>query len=577
METSSSTCPTEVHDDCLGIAPLFSRENTIETPVLAACSIENAHEQAPPCFSHESTLQPLTHQLPPHVVLPDVSSEPPPLNPDSHLYGNLLKVSHYEIPLTTMALLHVQTPDVSKGSDNTALHVSDPQPILGPRTGYKPSFRPILWLMVLLVSLLIVPVCTEEYDETGKKITFFPYSLMIATNPRPLIFFNDTKLVSIHADLQVFPRGTNPAINITCDLAQTAFYKKVLASVRGIQRTTHHLYSFQGITNLLECDSFLRRFYQYSTGVPSQLFCPTRHYANNLHECKQWACASCHVISPEELAWLRARTKRSPFVCHMGFFGLFRAFYTLVTKHSCETQTGPSMISVLRETAMTMATNQQLTHVINGKITYIIKITDLLSTKVKQLISSICAMDSTFDTWSQQVNKQFTKEHCHYHANMEFISHYSLPVNRAMSAMLRLTEIQDILRQLSHLTRKTLISFADLPRFLTMDLNVCLAAIPSLVHTLDALKSGFAAVMQPLVDYEFDSNKKLRLNILFTLPEISSTKALCTIEQLLPITYQNNGHCFGGPITRDDLLLLTCAFIFDFYPKSSGIGSLFTR
>ena len=209
------------------------------------------------------------------------------------------------------------------------------------------------------------------------------------------------------------------------------------------------------------------------------------------------------------------------------------------------------MISVLHETAMTMVTNQQLT--------YIKKTTDLLSTKVKQLISSIRAMDGTFDTWSQQVNQQFTKEQCHYQVNMEFISRYSLQVNRAMSAMFRLTEIQDILRQLSHLTRKTLISFADLPRFLTMDLNVRLAAIPSLVHTLDVLKSGFDAVMQPLVDYEFDSNKQLRLNILFTLSEISSTKALCTIEQLLPITYQNNSHCFGGPITRDDLLLLTCA------------------
>ena len=320
METSFSTCPTEVYDDWLGIATLFSSENTIEAPVLAACSVVNAQEQASPCFSHESALKLLTHRLPPHVVLPDVSSMPPLLIPHSHLHGNLLKVSHYEIPLTKMDLLHVQTPNVSKGSDNTALHVSDPQPILGSRTSYKPSFHPILWLMVLLVSLLIVPVCTEEYNKTGKKITFFPDSLMFATNPWPLIFFTDTKLVNIHTNLQAFLRGANPAINITCDPAQTAFYKKVLASVRGIQRTTHRLYSLQGVTNLLECDSFLRRFYQYSTGVPLQLFSPTRHYANNLHDCKQWPCASCRVIFPDELAWLCARTKCSPFVCHMGFF-----------------------------------------------------------------------------------------------------------------------------------------------------------------------------------------------------------------------------------------------------------------
>ena len=71
---------------------------------------------------------------------------------------------------------------------------------------------------------------------------------------------------------------------------------------------------------------------------------------------------------------------------------------------------------------------------------------------------------------------------------MEFLSLYSLQVNRATNAMLRLNEIEDILRQLSHLTRKTLISFAYLPRFLTMKLNVRLlrlAAIPALAHTLD--------------------------------------------------------------------------------------------
>ena len=126
---------------------------------------------------------------------------------------------------------------------------------------------------------------------------------------------------------------------------------------------------------------------------------------------------------------------------------------------------------------------------------------------------------------------------------MEFLSLYSLQVNSATSAMLRFNEIEDILGQLSHLTRKTLISFAYLPRFLTMELNVRLAAIPALAHTLDALKSGFATIIQPLVDYEFQKHKKLQLNLLFTLPEI---------------TYQHKGHCFGGPVSFDDLLLLTC-------------------
>ena len=121
-----------------------------------------------------------------------------------------------------------------------------------------------------------------------------------------------------------------------------------------------------------------------------------------------------------------------------------------------------------------------------------------------------------------------------------------------------LNEIEGILCQLSHLTRKTLISFANLPRFLTMELNIRLAVIPALAHTLDALKSGFATIIQPLVDYEFQQHKKLQLNLLFTLPEMSSSKSLCTVEQLRPITYQHKGHCLGGLVSFDDLLLLTC-------------------
>ena len=70
-----------------------------------------------------------------------------------------------------------------------------------------------------------------------------------------------------------------------------------------------------------------------------------------------------------------------------------------------------------------------------------------------------------------------------------------------------------------------------------MELNVRLAAIPTLVPTLDALKSEFAAIIQPLVDYGYQQNKKPQLNLLFTLPEISSSQSLCTIEQLRPITY----------------------------------------
>ena len=288
------------------------------------------------------------------------------------------------------------------------------------------------------------------------------------------------------------------------------------------------------------------------------MFCPTRHYANSLQECKSWARATCRVVAPDELACLRLRQPRSPFMCHVGVFGLFRALYHVFTRKSCDAPQGPNLISVLRQTTGAMSVNQQLTRVVNGKVTYLVKTTDTLNTKVKQIINSMRALDRSFTTWNQQVVEQFKEEQRHYHANMEFLSLYSLQLNRVMSTILRLTKIEYVLSQLSHLTRKDLITFANLPCSLTMELNVRLAAIPTFVHTLDALKSGFAAIIQPLVDHEYQHSEKLQLNLLFTLPEISSSQSLCTIEQLRPITYRHNEHCFGGPLPFDDLLLLTC-------------------
>ena len=99
-------------------------------------------------------------------------------------------------------------------------------------------------------------------------------------------------------------------------------------------------------------------------------------------------------------------------------------------------------------------------------------------------------MDRSFTTWNRQIRTQLKKEQCHYHANMEFLSLYSLQVNRASSAMLRLNENEDILRQMSHLTRKTLISFAYLPRLLTMELKVVPEANLTISDCVNFLRPG---------------------------------------------------------------------------------------
>ena len=492
-----------------------------------------------------NVLKPLTSDKPLHASVLETSPSLKPRIKGVSRCVPQLGLSPQRTPLTSKAT-H-SAPGLHKDNEPLNSGPLDPNPVSRVTTIFTPRI-PVFVCFLLFMAIfaaLVAPMKAHGYDATGKKITFFPNALMYATNPKVLIFYNDTKLVNIHTDLNAFPRGQTPEINITCDSVQATFYWQILDSVRGIQRTTHRLLSIPGVTNFLECDSFLRRYYQYETGLASQLFCPTRHFENSLHECKSWAARACRVTSSDELAWLRSRERRSPFMCHMGVFGLFRAMYKLFTRKGCDSSPSAPLVQVLREAGKSLSINQQLTETVNGKVVVLFRTTDLLSSKVKQLISTMRVMDTTLKAWNKQINAEMNKERCHYQANMEFIALYSLQVNRAMSSILRLNEIEDTLRQLSHITRKTVISFAELPRFLTAELEIRLAQIPTMVHTLAALKEGFSLIMEPLVDYEFTANKKMQLSLLFTLPELSSPSALCTIEQLVPITYQNNGKCFA--------------------------------
>ena len=130
-------------------------------------------------------------------------------------------------------------------------------------------------------------------------------------------------------DLNLASRIKFPDLNSTCDPVLSKFYTHVLDSLRGIQRTVTRLSSIYGVTDLFECDSYLRRFYTYVSGFMSTLNCPTRHYANSLHACESWAIRACKILTPGERAWLKERNKRSSYWCHAGLGGVPRFFYML--------------------------------------------------------------------------------------------------------------------------------------------------------------------------------------------------------------------------------------------------------
>jgi len=333
------------------VAALVEAEFTKEIPVIAAFSHEiicsNLEDSSDPCHGKKpftapqhlhvisdelkqnceillsknttdtNALKPLTSNTPFHASVLEMSPSTNPLTAGTSRRIQQPGLSTQRTPLTTEATRYAP----ALHNDNKLLFSGPLDPISVSRvttvyTYRSPVFAWFLLLMAILAAI-ISPVKEHEYDATGKKITFFPNALMYATNPKVLIFYNDTKLVNIHTDLNAFPRGQTPEINISCNSVQATFYRQILDSVRGIQRTTHRLLSIPGVTNFLECDSFLRRYYQYETGLPSQLFCPTRHFENNLQECKSWAARTYRVTSSDELTWLRSRTHRSPFVSHM--------------------------------------------------------------------------------------------------------------------------------------------------------------------------------------------------------------------------------------------------------------------
>lgn len=398
----------------------------------------------------------------------------------------------------------------------------------------------------------------NNFDPTGELVTFYPSSLFLSRSPRALAFFADAKLVHLAIKLKPISMVSTPKLNIRCSASDNAFLSKLLDSVSTVQRSIRRLLSMPGYSNLIECDSYLRRFYQYSTGLSPLMSCP-RIYKSSLSQCQKWALQNCRGISPDERVWLQppSRTRRSSWLCHAGFFGILRKIYT-ATGHSCDSNTVSNLHSTLRQLTNAMSNTQSLIHSVNGKVVYLIKTTDNLNTKLTSVIGTLHEIDSTLADWAQSLANFSQAEQCHHHSLLEFMSHFSTSTNRAFYSLLRLNEIQDTLNQITHLTQKTLVGFSQLPRFITTEISARLDTDQSMSITTKALKEGFPLLINPFVNIEH-TGKQLDVSVLFTIPEISSLNSFCTVELLSPIKYNILGTCYSGPISYDNLALITCS------------------
>lgn len=218
-----------------------------------------------------------------------------------------------------------------------------------PTTSTKQVYQQciIMGLFVLLWSDVAFALTNDDnLDSTGKAITFYPSSLMISYNAHPIVFFSETKLMHLVTKLRAIPPGPPLRINGNCSLAHNKFFGSLLNSIHGTQKVINRLLSLSSFSNLLECDSYLRQYFTYATGLVSRMSCP-RHYQWSLAECKTWALRNCHGLSTHEKLFLSTRTRkrRSSFLCQAGLFGLLRKIY-ISLGHSCE----PNHISDLKDT-----------------------------------------------------------------------------------------------------------------------------------------------------------------------------------------------------------------------------------
>ncbi len=128
--------------------------------------------------------------------------------------------------------------------------------------------RNLTFLTILTLSM----INAEEMDSTGNHVTFYPSSPMLSHNVWPLIFFLDTKLMHLTTKLKLFPQDLQYQSLTTVPLLINILYQPSPIYSRNTKGNVLVALSFSSFSNLLEYDSYLRRYFQYATGLPPLLY-----------------------------------------------------------------------------------------------------------------------------------------------------------------------------------------------------------------------------------------------------------------------------------------------------------------
>ena len=463
----------------------------------------------------QTSWEPLENILDPSLITRYYHNHPRARNIEPHASSTADLVSS-DIPvIAAFSPCFRQPPSISPGSTDEPTFPSD-------QTVTPMLQRPCLFSNTHILSLALLllmathpgTICSSQFDPTGKPLTFYPDSLILSSNPQVLAFYKDTTLVTVHVDLHPTCLGAVPVLNNTCSPQQKRFYDQLLLPIRSIQRVIRRFSSLQVINYVIECDSFLCCYYFYLTGKESQLNCKNRHFAKSLQQCRSWAKNSYQTQSPDKCPWLRQRNNREAWACSAGVLGAIRWIWEH-TGYSCSDNNISGLIPLFFKMVASMSTTQRLVHTVYGKQVYFIKMADKLPTQVNGLSETLRTVEKTFPTWQSEFQALAKTEKWHHDSSLGFLSKYTMEVNRTLTSLLHLQELDDFVRQAEKITNHELVGFNDLPRSISMELSAQLSAILSLKTTIEALDRGFPLIIRPLLNYDFSMNNKFKITTTF--------------------------------------------------------------
>ena len=293
--------------------------------------------------------------------------------------------------------------------------------------------------------------------------------------------------------------------------------------------------------------------------------CCPHYYAASLDECKQWTNNQCQVFSQFEKLWLqqhqatdvsknhRARRPRNAWACHAVLAGRAKFFYESFGRSCKSAQVKHLKITLYKMTAA-MGDLHSMIRVVNGMTAILIKTTNTMTRKLNSLIQDIRVIDTTLQNWQNTLHVFGKTWKCTTNMILEFLGKLAGHTVEFFFTLLRLIEAEDIIRQAKRIEDKTLIGYSELPDFVITELSRQLQLHDDMATTIQALHAGYPLLMEPLVN----ARNTLNLNILMTIPQIKDTDAICTLEYFTPIKYNISGTCYTGPVTRNDLALVTC-------------------